>query len=125
MPPIRAQRGQATVEVVALLPMLVLVALLLWQAAVAGQAIWLSASAARAAARADAVGADPVSAARATLPARLERGLRVRSAGDGDRRVAGRDGEDGVAVTLRIPAVLSDGAVASTTARARFAPQEP
>ena len=126
MPPIHAQQGQATVELVALLPVLVLVALLLWQGAVAGQAIWLSASAARAAARADAVGGDPVSAARATLPARLERGLRVRSADDGDRHRADRDGEGGgVAVTLRIPAVLSDGAVASTTARARFAPQGP
>ena len=126
MPPIRAQAGQATVEVVALLPVLVLVALLLWQAAVAGQAIWLSASAARAAARADAVGGDPVSAARATLPARLERGLSVRAANaDGDPE-GDRDGEGGgVAVTLRIPAVLSDGAVASTTARARFAPQGP
>ena len=125
MPPIRAQAGQATVEVVALLPVLVLVALLLWQAAVAGQAIWLSASAARAAARADAVGGDPVSAARATLPARLERGLSVRAANaDGDPE-GDPEGDGGVAVTLRIPAVLSDGAVASTTARARFAPQGP
>jgi hypothetical protein len=117
MPPTDRQRGQATVEVVALLPVLVLLALLLWQAAVAGQAIWLSASAARAAARVDAIGGDPASAARATLPARLERGLRVRTAGDRGGR------QDGVSVTLRIPAVLSSGAVASTTARAHFTPQ--
>ncbi len=95
------------------MPMLVLVALLLWQAVVAGQAIWLSGAAARAAARAGAVGSDPGAAARATLPPRLERGLRVR---EGDEA-------DGVAVTLRIPSVLGDGAIASTTARARFVPQ--
>jgi hypothetical protein len=121
MPRTHAERGQATVEVVALLPLLVMVALLLWQAAVAGQAIWLSASAARAAARAAAVGGDPASAARATLPPRLEHGLRVRPDRDGDGERRG----GGVAVTLRIPAVLSGGAVASTTARARFAPQGP
>lgn len=113
LPPDPAQRGQATVEVVALMPVLVLVALLLWQAVVAGQAIWLSGAAARAAARADAVGADAASAARATLPPRLEDGLRVRTGDDGGA----------VAVTLRIPSVLSDGAIASTTARARFVPQ--
>jgi len=114
MPPNAPERGQATVEVVALLPLLVLLAMLLWQAAVAGQAIWLSGAAARAAARADAIGGDPAAAARVALPPRLERGLRVRSRGD-----------EGVAVTLRIPAVLTDGAVASTTARARFLPQAP
>jgi hypothetical protein len=114
MPSTRAERGQATVEVVALLPLLVLLAILLWQAVVAGQAIWLSGAAARAAARADAVGGDPASAARATLPARLERGLRVRA----------RDDDRGVTVILRIPAVLTDGAVASTTAHARFLPQD-
>jgi hypothetical protein len=115
MPPPFAQRGQATVEVVALLPLLVLLAMLLWQAAVAGQALWLSSTAARAAARADALGDDAASAARATLPARLEDGLRVRPRDDGG----------GVDVTLRIPSVLSDGAVASTTASARFPAQGP
>ncbi|MEA2226926.1 MAG: hypothetical protein QOF04_556, partial [Solirubrobacteraceae bacterium] len=48
------ERGQATVELVALLPLLMLVALAAWQGVVAGQAIWLSGSAARAAARAEA-----------------------------------------------------------------------
>jgi hypothetical protein len=108
----RGQRGQATVELVALLPVLVLVALLLWQAVVAGQAVWLTGAAARAGARAAAIGADPAVAARGALPPRLEHGLRVRPADDG-----------GVAVSVRIPSVLTAGALATTTARARFVDQ--
>jgi hypothetical protein len=108
----RGQSGQATVELVALLPLLAVVCFALWQAVVAGHAIWLAAAAARAGARASAVGADPEPAARDALPPRLEDGLRVR---------AGDDGE--VRVTLRIPSVLTSGAVATTSARARFAPQ--
>lgn len=84
-------------------------ALGLWQAVVAGQALWLVGSAARAAARAEAVGADPERAARAALPPTLERGLRV------DRIAAG-----GVAVRVRIPSVLGRGALTTTTARARM-----
>ena len=112
--PQTAERGQATVEFVALLPLLVLVGFAAWQAAVAGQAIWLAGSAARAAARAAAIGADPVPAARRQLPPRLERDLRVRARDDG-----------GVAVTVRIPAVIAGATMATTTARARFVPQTP
>jgi hypothetical protein len=110
----RGERGQATVELVALLPVLVGVGFALWQAAVAGQAMWLAGSAARAAARAQAVGGDPDRAARGVLPARLTDGLRVRPRADG-----------GVAVTIQIPAVVGGGTMAGTTARARFAPQAP
>src|SRR5919107_2227349 len=94
--PSARERGQATVELVALLPLVALLAGLLWQAAVAGQAIWLAGSAARAAARASAVGADARAAARRVLPARLEPGLVVARAG-------GRDG--GVRGTIAIPAI--------------------
>ncbi|MGZ6709334.1 MAG: pilus assembly protein [Solirubrobacteraceae bacterium] len=97
----------------ALLPLVVLVAALLWQAAVAGQALWLSGAAARAAARAAAVGADPEAAARATLPARLESGLRVRAAAGG------------VGVAVRVPSVLSSGAIATVHSRAAFPRQRP
>jgi hypothetical protein len=106
------QRGQATVELIALLPVLVFVALLLWQAVVAGQAVWLTGAAARAGARASAIGADPAVAARGALPPRLEEGLRVRRHDDG-----------GVAVSVRIPSVLTSDALATTTARARFVDQ--
>jgi hypothetical protein len=104
--------GQATVELVALLPLVGLLVALLWQALLASATVWLSGSAARAAARAAAVGADPAAAARGVLPARLERGLRVRREADG-----------GVAVVLRVPAALGRGTIAPVAARARFEAQ--
>jgi hypothetical protein len=103
------QRGQASVELVALLPVLAVVAGLLWQVVVAGQAVWLAGAAARAAARARAVGGDPAAAARGALPPRLERGLRVADAGD-----------EGVRVVVRVPSVLTGGSLAGVTARAAF-----
>ena len=107
------QRGQATVEFVAVLPLVAVVGFAVWQAAVAGQAMWLAGAAARAAARAEAIGAEPEPAARRVLPPRLEDGLRVRAPEGG-----------GVTVTLRIPSVVG-GSLASTSARARFVPQAP
>ena len=79
------ERGQASVEFLALLPAAVLLALAGWQLALAGQAAWLSGNAARSAARAQAVGRDPVGAARSALPSYLRPGLAVRADG---RRVA-------------------------------------
>jgi len=114
MPTITGQRGQATVEFVAVLPLLAVVVFGLWQAVVAGQAIWLAGAAARAAARAEALGDDPEPAARDALPPRLEDGLRVRPRDNG-----------AVAVTLRIPSVVGSGALATTRAEARFVPQTP
>src|SRR4051794_36965469 len=76
--------GQASVELVALLPLLGVIGLLGWQAVVAGQAAWLAAAAARAGARAAAVGRDPEAAARGWLTPALERGLVVEA---GDRVV--------------------------------------
>ena len=106
------ERGQATVEAVATLPFVVLVVLVAWQLAVAGQALWLSGAAARAAARAQALGRDPDAAARGTLPGRLEQGLRVRAAADGAVRVA-----------IAVPAVIGHWRLGSVGARARFEPQ--
>ena len=73
----RSERGQASVEMVAVLPLVVLVGAIVWQLALAGHSMWLCAHAARAAARAEAVGGDGEAAARSALPASLERGLRV------------------------------------------------
>jgi hypothetical protein len=112
--PLVRERGQATVELVALLPLVAALAAALWQAAIAGQAVWLAGSAARAAARANAVGADPRAAARRVLPARLEPGLLV-------TRDGGRD--DGVRVTIAIPAVVVGGHLGGVTARARLQDQ--
>ena len=115
MPAGRAERGQASVEMAALLPLVVLVAALLWQAVVAGQALWLSGAAARAAARAAAVGGDTEAAARGALPPRLEQSLRVRTTADGR----------GVRVSLRIPSVLTSGTLTTVESRAAFPKQRP
>jgi len=109
------QRGQATVEFVALLPLVAVLAGLLWQAVVAGQAVWLAGSAARAAARASALGADARVAARGVLPQRLERGLVI------VERPGGRD--EGVRVAIRIPSVVGDTRLGTITARARLRDQ--
>jgi hypothetical protein len=109
---LRSARGQATVELVALLPLVVVLLAGVWQAALAGHAVWAATAAARAAARAHAVGADPRQAARTHLPAALERGLRVNAGTDGDVRV-----------TVRIPALPGLPSPGSTEAVAHFEPQ--
>jgi len=106
----RGQSGQAGVEPVALLPLLVAAMATLWQLAVAGHAAWAATSAATAAARAHAVGLDPRAAARAHLPTALERGLRVTALNGGAVRVA-----------VRIPKVLVP--LGDVTATAQFEPQ--
>ena len=107
------QRGQATVEFVALLPLMAVLAGLLWQAVVAGQAVWLTGSAARAAARASAVGGDARAAARRVLPPRLRGGVRVRSAA----------ADHGVRVTVAIPSVIGIANLGTVSARARLQDQ--
>jgi hypothetical protein len=75
------QRGQASLELVAAMPAALLAALAAWQLVLLGHGAWLAAHAARAAARADAVGRSPRRAARSALPRSLERGLRVERSG--------------------------------------------
>ena len=111
MPRLRDAAGQASVEFVALLPLAVLVAGGLWQAVVVGQAVWASAGAARAAARAEAIGGDAAAGARATLPASLRRELHV----DASR--------SGVRVDLSIPLVFTGGHLATVSARAALPAQ--
>lgn len=74
---LRLEAGQASVELLGVMPAVLLVGLLVWQLALAGHSAWLCANAARVAARAEAVGRDGRAAARSALPASLERGLRV------------------------------------------------
>jgi TadE-like protein len=105
--------GQATVELVALLPCLVAVVAAAWQLVLAGDAKWSAATAARAAARAAAVGGDAEAAARRHVPARLERGLRVTQAGQGR-----------VGVSLQVPPVIHGIQPGRVRAEAGFAPQE-
>ena len=72
-----SQRGQASVELVAVVPFVLLCAVFAWQLALAGHTAWLCANAARVAARAEAVGRDAKSAARSAVPAPLRPGLTV------------------------------------------------
>jgi hypothetical protein len=108
----RDDAGQASVELVALLPLLAAMLALAWQAVLAGHTVWAATTAARSAARAAAVGADPAAAARAHLPRGLERGLRISRVGDG-----------AVQVSVRVPAVLAAISPGRVSATGRFRPQ--
>jgi pilus assembly protein CpaE len=106
---LRGEAGQATVELVALLPCITALLCAVWQLALVGHAVWAASAAARAAARAVAVGADPGAAARAHLPRALEPGLRVRS-----------QPGDAVEVRIRIQALPGLPSPGHTSATSRF-----
>lgn len=65
---LRGEDGTASVELVAVVPLLLLAVLVAAQIAVAGQALWSAGVAARAGARAALVGRDADAAARRALP---------------------------------------------------------
>lgn len=67
----RDERGTVAIEVVAMVPLLVLVALFTLQVGAAGWAASQTQEAARQSARAQSLGRDPVAAAEAALPAGL------------------------------------------------------
>ncbi len=106
------ERGQAAVEFVVLLPIIVLLALAGWQAVIVGQAVWMSGAAARAAARASALDEDPRAAARSVLPGSLAHGVRVKVGAVGS-----------VTVHVPIPIVVVGAELTAVRARAHFAPQ--
>ena len=84
---LRDTRGQAAVEVVAVVPALLVAGLVAWQLVLVGHAAWVAAGAARVAARADLVGEDPKRAAQSALPRALERELAVERSDAGVTRV--------------------------------------
>jgi hypothetical protein len=85
-----SESGQASVEAVAVVPLVVLAAMVAWQLVLTGHTLWLCANAARAAARAEIVGESPRRAALSALPRSLERGLTVRRLEGGGVRVGVR-----------------------------------
>jgi hypothetical protein len=91
----RGESGQASVELVAAIPLVLAVGAIVWQLALTGHTAWLTAHAARNAARADSVGRDARAAARSALPALLERELEV-----------DRLREGGVRVSVRVPLLV-------------------
>src|SRR3954471_3267336 len=101
----RGQSGQASVELVAAIPVLLLVTLVVAQLAVAGYALWSAGAAARAGARAGYVGGDAQAAARHSLPAPLRHGAHVKDS-------------DGVEVRIEAPALIPGIPSVPVTARA-------
>jgi hypothetical protein len=87
------EEGTASVELVAVVPLLLLGVLVAAQIALAGQALWSASVAARAGARAALVGGDASAAARSALPPLLRDGMKV-------------DEGDGVSVRVEIPRLV-------------------
>ena len=112
-PPLRSRRGQATVELVALLPLIVAVLLAAWQVVLAAHTAWSARAAARAVARAHEVGGRELAAARAVLPPALDRRVTIAK--------PDRDGR--AVVRVRVPSVLPGLHLGAVTAHAGFAPQ--
>src|SRR3989442_8349937 len=112
----RSELGQASVELVSIVPLVLLVAAIAWQLALAGQTAWLCANAARVAARAEAVGRDARAAALSALPKPFRHGLEV------SRPSGGRT----VRVRIRIPLLVrrwtSPGTVSASAGLPRGGP---
>jgi hypothetical protein len=85
--------GQASVELVAVLPALAVSLMIAAQTVLVGWALWSAGNAARAGARAEHVGSDAEAAARRALPSSLRGGAAIRSG-------------DGVRVKVRVPAIV-------------------
>ena len=81
------EHGQATIETLAVLPLVLVALLAAAQGLTAAWAAVEAADAARAGARAALVGGDVERTARAALPATLRRGARIAADGDGRVRV--------------------------------------
>lgn len=109
---VRDHTGQASTEFVALLPLLAVIVALLWQLVLAGHATWAAGAAARAGARANALGGDPERSVRTRLPRELASGVRVRTRPDG-----------AVHVAVRIPTLVSGLDLGRTSATAFYASQ--
>jgi hypothetical protein len=88
-----SEAGQASAELVAIVPALLICVLVAAQIGLVGYALWSAGAAARAGARAAHVGGDVEAAARSALPSPFRDGARV-------------TGEDEVGVRVRIPTLL-------------------
>ena len=93
MPNPRDEDGQAATELVAVIPLLLVLLAAVAQLSIAGYALWTAGDAARAGARAAAVGGDAEDAARSAVPGWLEHDARIDASGP-------------VEVELQAPAVL-------------------
>jgi hypothetical protein len=103
----RREGGTASVEMVAVVPFLLLAALVAAQVGLAGQALWSAGVAARAGARAALVGGDAAAAARRALPSSMRSGAEVHAG-------------DTVYVQVAIPRLLPGMPRVMVTARTGF-----
>ncbi len=90
----RGERGQASVELIGMLPFLVLAALLVWQLLLVGYAATSAENAARAASRVEARGGDGKKAAERVVGSPLRKDIRTEL--DGERAV----------VRVRVPLIV-------------------
>jgi hypothetical protein len=99
--------GQASVELVAILPALAVAFLIVAQLVVVGHAVWTAGNAARAGARAAHVGGDAEAAALSALPSHLRKEARIGTS-------------DGVEVRVQAPLLLPGGPRVPVQTRARL-----
>ena len=99
----RGGPGQASVELVAVLPALAACLVIAAQTVVVGWALWSAGNAARAGARAEEVGSDAEGAARRALPGSLRAGSAIHA-------------DDGVRVKVRVPSIVPGATMPSVTA---------
>lgn len=112
------ERGQASVELLAILPALVLCVVIAAHTLPSGWALWAAADAARVGARADHVGGEGAEAALKALPAPLRPGPKR-----ADRMV--ESGERGVSVEVEVPGLLFGVDAGRVGAAARLEPEPP
>lgn len=113
------ERGQASVELLAILPALILCVIVAAHVLPSGWALWSAADAARVGARADHVGGEGAEAAREALPAPL----RPTSEKRAERQV--ESGEKGVSVEVDVPGLLPGVDASRVGAAARLEPEPP
>ena len=103
----RGESAQASVEFIALLPLLAALLAIAAQTVVVGWALWSAGNAARAGARAQEVGSDARAAAVHALPGALRQGAVIKDV-------------DGVRVQVRVPALVPGVELPSVTAASRL-----
>jgi len=104
----RGERGQASVELIGMLPFLVLAALLVWQLLLVGYAVTSAENAARAASRVEARGGNGAKAAERVVGSPLRKGIRTEM--DGGKAVVR------VRVPLIVPGITRDDVTVSRDA---------
>lgn len=108
---LRSSSGQASVELLAAIPLVVILGWSVWQAAIAGLTAERAAHGARVASRALGLGSSPRDAIRRALPSSVAKEAKVKS------------GQGSVTVSLPVPAVIPVFKLGEVSASASFPEQ--